>query len=109
MNVAHQRSPYHTGSATSAPSHVVQGTLRVRGPGRPVDRRVSARAASHAPDRKLLRPRGTLRGPHPTSHHQDRPGVLSTRTPPPSGDCLEYGASSAGEKASGAPWKFQVL
>ncbi|KAL1429403.1 hypothetical protein MTO96_002452 [Rhipicephalus appendiculatus] len=50
----------------------------------------------------------SLQGPHPTSHHQDRPGVLSTRTPP-SGDCLEYGGSSAGEKASGTPWKFQVL
>nr|XP_037272358.1 homeobox protein OTX2-like isoform X1 [Rhipicephalus microplus] len=137
MNVAHQRSPYHTGSATSAPSHVVQGPSVSVGQGG-----LSTGVSQHGPPHTLqtgscYAPAGpygsphyytgmdylsgqmhqtppppphasSLQGPHPTSHHQDRPGVLSTRTPP-SGDCLEYGASSAGEKASGAPWKFQVL
>lgn len=136
---AHQRSPYHTGSATSTPSHVVQGpavsvsqaALSAGGPqhGPPHSLQTGGCYAPAGPygsphyytgmsdylSGQMLQtpppPHATpLQGPHPTSHHQDRPGVLSTRTPP-AGDCLEYGASSASDKGSagGTPWKFQTL
>ncbi|KAH7939146.1 hypothetical protein HPB52_007577 [Rhipicephalus sanguineus] len=134
---AHQRSPYHAGAATSAPSHVVQGpavsvsqsTLSAGGPQHGPPHSLQT-GSCYAPAVPYASPHyytgmdylsgqmhqtppppphaSSLQGPHPTSHHQDRPGVLSTRTPP-AGDCLEYGASSAGEKASGGPWKFQAL
>ncbi|XP_065282625.1 homeobox protein OTX2-like isoform X5 [Dermacentor albipictus] len=132
---AHQRSPYHTGTS-SASSHVVQGpavsasqaALSGGGPQHGPPHSLQS-GGCYAPAGHYASPYyggmdylsgpmhqtpppphpSSLQGPHPTSHHQDRPGSLSTRTPP-AGDCLEYGVSSAGDKGSGgAPWKFQVL
>ncbi|XP_054933937.1 uncharacterized protein [Dermacentor andersoni] len=132
---AHQRSPYHTGTS-SASSHVVQGpavsasqaALSGGGPQHGPPHSLQS-GGCYAPAGHYASPYygsmdylsgpmhqtpppphpSSLQGPHPTSHHQDRPGTLSTRTPP-AGDCLEYGVSSAGDKGSGgAPWKFQVL
>ncbi|KAK8762777.1 hypothetical protein V5799_025955 [Amblyomma americanum] len=123
MAGAHQRSPYHTGSSSVAHGQgptVSQATLAA-GPQHAAPPSLqTAGGGCYAPTGPYGAPyyggmdylAGPVhqapphQAPHPSSHHQDRPATLSTRTPP-AADCLEYGGGDKGGAA--APWKFQVL
>lgn len=121
---AHQRSPYHTGTSIShggsqGPS-VSQSALSAGGHQHapPLQSAGGGCYASASPYGAYYGGMDYLAGPvhhqpppgphqvppHQSTHQQDRPAALSTRTPP-AADCLEYGDKGGGA----APWKFQVL